>query len=311
MQSSRAKTIELTLFGGLGNQLFQYFAAQYLAHKTNSVLRIDSTFSQLGRSGHMDWIDQLTLPGNISPAAPKCSWHYLKSLVKRRIRDSLARLISNQERQINLLRQYNSPVIGYDPQLHKLITPISLVGNFQTWKYYRSLKDKGLAPEIRMKKPSSWFVDTADQLRRQGKVLGIHVRRGDYVGNLDIGDLSVSYYETAARELRARGVTWDAVWIFTDDVLLAQTEFRDFAAKEKNIVFVEPPINSHSFESLSLMSMSSSLIIANSTYSWWAATLGNPEKVTVCPAKWFVNMEDPQDLFPDNWIQVPSEWNSR
>jgi hypothetical protein len=91
-------------------------------------------------------------------------------------------------------------------------------------------------------------------------------------------------------------------------VPLTQREFKNFSAQNRNFVFVESPKDSHSFESLILMSRSSSLIIANSTYSWWAATLGNPDKITVCPAKWFVQMEDPQDLYPESWIQVPSAW---
>jgi hypothetical protein len=118
----------------------------------------------------------------------------------------------------------------------------------------------------------------------------------------------VSYYEAAIQELKSRGVTWDAVWIFTDDVQFTQKEFRDFSAVNPNSVIIEPPSDSHSFESLLLMSKCSSLVIANSTYSWWAATLGNTDKITVCPEKWFVKMEDPEDLYPDSWIQVPSLW---
>jgi len=134
LQRRKSKKIELILFGGLGNQLFQYFAGQYLAHKSNAVLRIDSTFSQLGRSGHLDWIHELALPGNISPLAPMYSWPFAKSFVKKNLRDFLVKLISNRDRQLKLLRQYESPVVGYDPKLQDLIPPITLVGNFQTWK---------------------------------------------------------------------------------------------------------------------------------------------------------------------------------
>lgn len=197
---------------------------------------------------------------------------------------------------------------GFDPEVEELIPPVTLVGYFQTWRYYQDLKDKGLAPEVLMKKPSSWFLQTANKLDVQGGVLGVHVRRGDYVGNSDIGTLSVSYYEAALQELKSRGVTWDAIWIFSDDVALTKREFKDFSAENRNLVFVEPPEDSHSFESLILMSRSSSLIIANSTYSWWAATLGNTEKVIICPAKWFLQMEDPKDLYPDTWIKVSSAW---
>ena len=228
--------------------------------------------------------------------------------MKRRLREYLARQISNREWQLKYLRQYHSPVVGYDPQLQEITPPVKLFGYFQTWRYYQALKDQGLAPEVLMKKPSSWFLETADKFDLQGKVLGIHVRRGDFVGNPDIGTLSVAYYETALQELKSRGVTWDAIWIFSDDVPLTQREFKTFAAENRKLVFVEPPTDSHSFESLILMSRSSSLIIANSTYSWWAATLGNPDKNIVCPAKWFVQMEDPQDLYPESWIKIPSAW---
>ncbi len=298
----------MILFGGLGNQLFQYFAGQYLAHKSKGVLIIDSTFSQFGRSGHSDLIDHLILPGNISPAAPRFSWPYLKSLLNRRARQFVAKVISNREWQLRFLRQYNSPVVGFDPMLQDITPPVTLTGYFQTWRYYQFLTEQNLAPEVVMKSPSPWFLDTANKLDRQGKVLGIHVRRGDYVGNSDIGTLSISYYEAALKELASRGVTWDAIWIFSDDSSLTQREFREFAANNKDIFFVEPPKDSHSFESLILMSRTSSLIIANSTYSWWAATLGNPAMTIACPAKWFVKMEDPQDLYPESWINVPSSW---
>jgi hypothetical protein len=236
------------------------------------------------------------------------SWHYLRSFVKRRLRENLARIISKREWQLKYLRQYHSPDVGYDPQLQSITPPVKLFGYFQTWRYYQALKDQGLVPEILMKRPSSWFLDTADEFDRQGKVLGIHVRRGDYVGNSEIGTLSVSYYEAAIKELKSRGVTWDAVWVFSDDVPRSQNEFKNFSAESKNFVFIEPPADSHSFESLMLMSKSSSLIIANSTYSWWAAALGNPDKIIACPSKWFAQMEDPKDLRPESWIRIPSAW---
>jgi hypothetical protein len=308
LQPSKAKKINLVLFGGLGNQLFQYFAGQYLAQRSSSVIKVDSTVSQLSASGHSHWIDELTLPEKISPSAQMDSWSYLSHFVKRRVGEFLARLITDREWQLKYLRRYRSLVVGYDPRLEVITPPVRLEGYFQTYRYYQALKDQGLVPEILMKKPSAWLLDTSDKFELQGKVLGIHVRRGDYVGNSDIGTLSVSYYEAAIQELKSRGVTWDAIWVFSDDVSRTQNEFRNFSADSKNFVFVEPPTDSHSFESLMLMSRSSSLIIANSTYSWWAATLGNPDKIIACPSKWFAQMEDPQDLRPESWIQIPSAW---
>lgn len=44
-------------------------------------------------------------------------------------------------------------------------------------------------------------------------------------------------------------------------------------------------------------------IIANSSFSWWAAWLNpNPDKIVVAPAKWFSNPED------EKFIGIPPEW---
>ena len=308
LRAKKKKTINVFLFGGLGNQFFQYFAGQYLAHQARAVLKVDSTFSQSGRSGHFDWIGEITLPGYISPEAPKFSWRYLESLQKRRFRNFIERAVSRKEMKLKIFHQYHSSTLGFDPKLEQLKAPVTIVGYFQTWRYFQALKENDLVPDISMKKPSTWFLDMKGQLSSQGKVLGIHVRRGDYVGNAGIGTLSMSYYEAAAQELRSRGANWDAVWIFSDDAVWVENEFKGFLGGNEKPFFVKPPSESHAFESLLLLSRSSSLIIANSTFSWWAATLGNPDKAVACPAKWFAQIEDPEDLYPPDWIRVPSAW---
>ena len=206
------------------------------------------------------------------------------------------------------LHFYRSSVLGYDSNLEGLEPPVTLFGYFQTWKYYQSLKNRGLVEEIGMKNPSNWFLETSRNLDKEAKVLGIHVRRGDYIGNLGIGTLSNCYYRSAIRTLREHNVSWDAIWIFSDDPVRVQSELQEIVAREPNVVFVDPPTESHSFESLLLLSKCSSIVIANSTFSWWAATLGNPQKVVLCPSKWLAQMDSPLDLLPESWIKVPSDW---
>ncbi len=279
-----------------------------MANKFAANLKIDSTFSQFRRSGHSDWIGDITLPGNITKNAPRHSLGYLDSLIKMRTRDLLAWLFRSKEKQIKFLRQYHSSVTGYDMELEQTKPPATIVGYFQTWRYFQGLKDEGLVSEINMKRPSRWLRNMTEQMRIQGNVLGIHVRRGDYVGNAGIGTLSVSYYEAAAEELRSRGAKWDYIWIFSDEVERVEIEFAGFLDGKENLVFVKPPSETHAFESLLLLSKSSYLVIANSTFSWWAATLGNPDKITACPSKWFAQIEDPVDLCPQSWVRVPSAW---
>ena len=51
---------------------------------------------------------------------------------------------------------------------------------------------------------------------------------------------------------------------------------------------------------LKLMSQCNHFIIANSTFSYWAAYLSN-SLVKIYPAKWINGIERP-NIFPDNWI---------
>jgi len=302
------KLVKVVLTGGLGNQLFQYFAGLHVAHRNNAALRVDSTFSQRGRSGHNDWIDVLELPGEISSDAPRYSIRFFTSYVHKLFREAMKRLIRTQVLQVKLLREYTSPELGYDPALDALQPTITITGYFQTWRYYQSLKDAGQAPELKIPKYSDWYLEMLAVLESHGRVLGLHIRRGDYVGHPTIGVLSNSYYERAILALKNRNLDWDAVWIFSDNPVAAKVELAKVFSSYSRVHFVEPTPESHSFESLSLMSKTSALVIANSTFSWWAAALGDRSKPIVCPDKWFLAMEDPSDLCPPSWIRVSSSW---
>jgi hypothetical protein len=159
-----------------------------------------------------------------------------------------------------------------------------------------------------MTKFSSWYLNQSKALSEQGQVLGIHVRRGDYSNNPDIGMLASSYYELAIKTLLDRGSTWEAVWVFSDDLPAAKLEIGDLLSVFPKVHFVEAPSSSHSFESMALMSQTSGLVMANSTFSWWGAALGRDSRLVVCPDKWFAGMEDPTDLCPPEWIRVTATW---
>jgi hypothetical protein len=76
---------------------------------------------------------------------------------------------------------------------------------------------------------------------------------------------------------------------------------------EGKVRWVEPPVGSSEAESLLLMAKSRGLVISNSTFSWWSAAIGDPERV-IAPTKWFKAADDPEGLILPTWQTVESSW---
>ena len=50
-------------------------------------------------------------------------------------------------------------------------------------------------------------------------------------------------------------------------------------------------------------------VIANSTFSWWAANLSINDSLILAPNKWFRSAPDPADLVPPNWKLIDTGWS--
>ena len=126
--------------------------------------------------------------------------------------------------------------------------------------------------------PSSFFVDLMSDM--QGKrVLGIHIRRGDYVRLKHLyGEISSRWYSEQAQTLLD---FHERVLVLTDSdekdpVLteaLSKTEHKIIGPGE-----LESPV-----ETLALLSSCTSLILSNSSISWWATALGEKLETVIYP----------------------------
>ncbi|TAE89582.1 MAG: alpha-1,2-fucosyltransferase [Verrucomicrobia bacterium] len=95
----------------------------------------------------------------------------------------------------------------------------------------------------------------------------------------------LSYYQKSMQEMRDR-VPGARFYVFSDDPDWCKAAFSqsDVQVVGSDVVVQNP------LHDLFLMSMASHHIIANSSYSWWAAWLGaKPVQQVIMPDRWFAS----------------------
>jgi hypothetical protein len=143
-----------------------------------------------------------------------------------------------------------------------------------------------------------------DELGAPGAV-AVHVRRGDLLKrkNRMFAVQSPRYYEQAAR-LVAERTGADQFYVFTDDPAWARAAI----ALPGRTTFVSGREGGSAVDDFRLMSLARHIVMANSTFSWWAAWLGErPGSCIVAPAAWNRGGGRQPELVPPRWtiLDVP------
>ena len=174
-----------------------------------------------------------------------------------------------------------------------------LLGYWESRSYFAEAEDL-LRKEYVLKQPSKAFQEYAGEIGLGS--ISVHVRRGDYLvpHGKHLSDLQ--YYHNAVEVIaQSQGLKNPAITIFSDDPHWCQTEMPSLAGFPIRVF--NGRLKSDA-EELMLMSKHENNVIANSTFSWWAALLNShPNKVVTIPAKWFTDPE--QNLHHLSRIVVP------
>jgi hypothetical protein len=273
-------TIQLT--GGLGNQLFQIFTTIAFSIKYSiSFFFVETENLDQGR--------RLT---------------YWKSVFEK-----LKPFLKSNNIIQNNFQFLKEPAFHFhDFQLNNQIN-YCLQGYFQSYKYfdfafqqiYNMLKIDDLKNSVLNK--FYYPIHFLDQ------TVSIHFRLGDYKKLQHIYPiLSLKYYCNALKLFPSI----QTVFYFCDTFDMEEVDKFIISNLEKSFPekkFVKAPGYLADWEQLLFMSCCSHNIIANSTFSWWAAYLNTNKNKKVCyPSTWFqphVNFNT-NDLFPSNWTRISS-----
>lgn len=294
--------ITIKLVGGLGNQLFGYYFGQAL----DKTVKYDLSDQIHGIATQKVSIQETSLKGIFGAFSGELPVRI--SNQPRIVKRFVSRLLTYQRKIRFRSKVYESKCVGFDVDFNIEEKDYREIhGYFQSYLYVDAAIAKN--PELQnleLALPSAWFVSMKTKLLREDPIV-IHIRRGDYSKLKDsVGLLNEIYYSNAIRSFLDGSELVQPVWIFSDSpdqIQNSMPKLLDF-----NPRIIVPPKASTDAEALVLMSHAKKIIIANSTFSWWAARVNGLQKEVIAPSEWFRALPDPEFLIPLTWRRQESSW---
>lgn len=194
--------------------------------------------------------------------------------------------------------------VSYDQRIELVDRGTTLVGLFQSWRYFDEIRDEIRERISSLKAPSDWFREVSREIRPGTGSIALNVRRGDYAlprQQQRQGLVGRGYYFEAVSLLRRLGLD-GPIYVASDSLDVAMTELRDLEDAKP----IDPPPGVDPLEVMILLSRADGLAIANSTFSWWAAYLGGrADQVVVAPRPWTIQARrDDRNLLPAPWLTI-------
>lgn len=289
--------IVVKLISGLGNQLFQYAFGRQMALVNNVPLRLDTSFYET-QSLRGYKLNHYRINADVATKDD------IDGILKpRNLINKLQQYFTGNNKYYCKERKWwdydNSLLSGRKRNVY-------LDGYWQSYKYYKEinnviLNELSLADEA---EPLAYKVNST--ILQDEQSVSIHIRRGDYITDTDanrmMGVLPLSYYSNAIAHINSI-IPNAQFYIFSDDLNWAADNLKI----DRPVIIVDVANGEKDYLELDMMSKCRHNIIANSTFSWWAALLNkNADKIVVGPKNWVAVPEINAGidvLFPE-WIKV-------
>jgi hypothetical protein len=288
------------IIGGLGNQIFCYAAARRLALANGAELAIDhlSGFVRDIDYQRTYQLDHFSIPCRKATASERLEPF---PFIRRNLMRFRSRYRRFEER--SYIQQEG---VDFDPRLlaAKPRGTVYLEGYWQSEDYFKDI-EATIRADLRIQPPADVENMEVASKMRNSLAVAVHVRFFDAPNEIGANDAPGEYYRRAVQ--RMEKLAPDAhYFVFSDHPDAAMSRI-PLSAERVTVVSHNRGVET-AYADLWLMSLCQHFIIANSTFSWWAAWLGEyPEKIVIAPGfemrvgKMFWGF---QGLLPEDWIKL-------
>jgi Glycosyl transferase family 11 len=290
----------------LGNQLFTYAAVFAQARRLSVPCYVNKAFFERVRpSRSYDYEYELDVFDNGLVVPLESAYHLPVFLGFPAVtaahwwHNRISRLLPSRSGPV-----FTEQSFTYDARLQDVQPGTTVLGFFQSWRYFDDCGAELRERMSRLTKPSDWYLEMCEKIQPGAGSVGLHVRRGDYMlpEQQKIQGLATrAYYRRSLEYLRRLGLD-GPVYLATDSPGVVREEFEGMG----DFLLIDPPPGCHPFEVVLILSRVDGLVIANSSFSWWAGFIGErPGRVVIAPRPWFTNTNfDTRDLLPPDWLSL-------
>lgn len=284
-----------SIYGGLGNQMFQYAIGKSISTASKVDFKIDTY--KINNSNYISRdfsLSKFNISAELAEISEVEKFHWSKyfdfifgKLYQRNIK------LSN--------KIFEKKTFHFDEEMLSISNGY-LDGYWQCFKYFEDireilLKEFTLVDEMNFE--NKLILNQINELNS----VSIHIRRGDYIkdkkNNAIYNVFGMEYYHNAI-DFITNKIDIPYFFVFSDDL-----EWASKNLELNNATYVDVNSKGNPENDLILMANCKHNIIANSTFSWWGAWLNHtPNKITIAPKRWMSTIDDLNDLYPQNWIRL-------
>jgi len=297
------------LMGGIGNQMFQCAFGKALEKHTGIKTLYDKS-----------WLEEIqkTIVGDTNRNAEGICIRPFELYIFKNLDVEYAskaqidyckasklpgvfRKLLKKEKYVHMVTESNP--FRYDERLLRFATPKYFEGYFQNEAYFEELKLElqrwfELPP---LRDDDIYTKNLLQKINAAENSVFIHVRREDYV---TLGQLvSQDFYRNAVRYIQERMKNPKFFLFCSEEPEYIRNHF-DIGV-DYELIGEQNKTRETFYENMRLMMACKHAIIANSTYSWWAAWLTDwPGKIVIAPSSWIDNQDE---IICENWIKMENK----
>ena len=288
--------ITIKLWGGLGNQLFQYAYGYQMAKKLETGIVLDTSwfYKQNLRSPDIlqfnikyDCVEQL------------CKFNKKIGVINKQFINRSIRVLGVSRFKLGKYNYLKETRYRYGQKFASYaLDNTFLDGYWQCPLYFEQVKND-LLQMYTINNLSEGVLELGEELRSQDSV-AVHVRRGDYPKKKTpfsrFVSLGEEYYKKAVECLLDK-IDSPSFYIFSNDM----QDALDMLNPSISGFIKKIGLKTNYLDEWYLMKCCRHQIIGNSSFSWWPAYLnGYEKKMVVAPKKYLGN----DNILCDNWIQI-------